>query len=572
MNRFKSYSRQFVLLVKPYFFSEEKWGARCLFALVMVLMLSFNVFNVVQSFILRDLMTAVTEKQTSNFYNNALMLLASFALFTPAMTFFLYSQNLLQLHWRRWLTNHFLNKYFSNQAFYKIKLNDKIDNPDQRIAEDLNTFIRQNIDLSGLLLTHSVTILSFSGILFSIDKTLAIVVIILAFLRTAITLLIGKRLSKLKFRQLQREANFRYSLVHIRDNSESIAFYRGESRENATVIKRFSEVLDNFKSTIDLQRNLMFFTKGTEMIFTNLPIIFLAPRYFSGQIDFGQITQAAGAFVSILAALGFIVDSFELLSNFTAEINRLGTFDAVLSKQKAAPQLGVPTINILEDDYLALQHVTLETPHYERTLVKDLSCKVPHTEGVLVVGPSGAGKSSLMRAIAGLWNAGTGCIIRPKSEEMLFLPQRPYMILGNLRSQLLYPTTSSEVTDKQLQEALEQVNLAHLSERVGGFDVELEWADVLSLGEQQRLAFARLLLTKPRYAILDEATSALDVGNEKRLYQLLKETGTTFISVGHRPTLVQYHENVLQLVGNGNWQLLSAQEYCNSSSYSPEFA
>lgn len=177
-----------------------------------------------------------------------------------------------------------------------------------------------------------------------------------------------------------------------------------------------------------------------------------------------------------------------------------------------------------------------------------------------------------MRAIAGLWNAGTGCIIRPKSQEMLFLPQRPYMLLGNLRSQLLYPITSSEVSDKQLQEALEHVNLAHLSERVGGFDVELEWADILSLGEQQRLAFARLLLTKPRYAILDEATSALDVGNEKRLYQLLKETGTTFISVGHRPTLVQYHEHVVQLAGNGNWQLLSTQEYCNDSSYSPEFA
>jgi len=262
-----------------------------------------------------------------------------------------------------------------------------------------------------------------------------------------------------------------------------------------------------------------------------------------------------------LTALGFIVDSFELLSNFTAEINRLGTFEGVLSKQKAAPQLGAPIIDSLEEEYIALQHVTLETPNYERTLVKDLSLKVPQGEGVLIVGPSGAGKSSLMRAIAGLWNAGTGCIVRPKPEEMLFLPQRPYMLLGNLRSQLLYPNTSSEVTDQQLQEALEQVNLAHLPERVGGFDVDLEWADILSLGEQQRLAFARLLLTKPRYAILDESTSALDVVNEKRLYQLLKKTGTTFISVGHRPTLVRYHEHVLKLDGNTKWQLIPAKDY-----------
>jgi len=543
-----------------------------MFALVMLLMLGFNAVGIVQSYIMRDLMNAVTGKNVSDFYKMWLMLLGLFAIFTPIMVFFLYSQNLLQLYWRKWLTNHFLKKYFSNQGFYKIKFNDKIDNPDQRLAEDVNLFVKQNIDIWGLLFNQVVTIISFLGVLFTIDKLLTLVVVILATFRTVFTILIGKRLSKLKFNHLQREANFRYSLVHIRDNSESIAFYRGEDREISAVSKRFNEVLNNFNNLIVLQRNIGFFTQGTGMIFTNLPIVFLAPRYFAGEIDFGQVTQASGAFVSILSALGFIAENFDMLTNFTTQINRLGTFDQVLSKQMAAPASGMATIDVVEEQYLALQRVTLETPNYERILVRDVSFKVGQGESVLIVGPSGAGKSSLMRAIAGLWNAGTGCIIRPKSEEMLFLPQRPYMILGNLRSQLLYPKTSTEVTDKQLQEALEQVNLAHLSKRVGGFDVELEWADILSLGEQQRLAFARLLLTKPRYAILDESTSALDVGNEKRLYQLLKEAGTTFISVGHRPTLVQYHEHVLQLGGNGNWQLFSAEEYCNYSPYSPEFA
>jgi putative ATP-binding cassette transporter len=569
MNRFKQYSKQFLLLVKPYFFSEKKWSARGILLLVILFTLGINVFNIVQSFVIRDLMNAVTDKKIPDFYHSGLMLLATFAVFTPVLTFFVYTQNLLQLHWRKWLTNRFLDQYFSKQAFYKIKFNDKIDNPDQRIGEDINAFVRQNIDISALLLNHSVTIISFIGILFSIDTALALAVIILAFVRTTIIILLGKRLALLKYKQLQREANLRYSLVHVRDNSESIAFYRGENHEIGTVKHRFGEVLDNYKSTIDLQRNLMFFTQGTQMIFTNLPIFFLAPRYFAGQLDFGQITQASGAFVSILAALGFIVDSFDLVSNFTAEIKRLGTFEGVLSLSNAAPQRGVPTIDTVEQEYLALQSVTLETPHYERILVKDLSLKVPQGEAILVVGPSGAGKSSLMRALAGLWNAGTGCIFRPKREEMMFLPQRPYMLLGNLRSQLLYPKSSSEVTDELLQKVLEQVNLAHLSERVGGFDVELEWADILSLGEQQRLAFARLLLSKPRYAILDESTSALDVENEKHLYQLLKKTGTTFISVGHRPTLVAYHEHVLKLGGHGDWQLMSAQEY---SPYCSEFA
>lgn len=561
MNQLKQSSNRFWRIVKPYFFSDEKWAARGLFVLVMLLMLGFNAFNIVQSYILRDLMNAVTDKKVSDFYHIWLMLIGVFALFTPIMIFFFYSQNLLQLYWRRWLTHHFLKKYFSDRAFYKIKFNRKIDNPDQRMTEDINTFVRQNIDIWGLLLNQVITVVSFLGILLSIDRVLTVVVIILAAFRTAIAILIGKRLSKLKFNQIQREANFRYGLVHIRDNSESIAFYRGETREIEAVLNRFDDVLNNFKDLIVLQRNLGFFTQGTGMIFTNLPIVFLAPRYFAGQIDFGQITQASGAFVAILGALGFIVENFDMLTNFTTQINRLGTFEEALSPQKVAPQLGVPTIDTVQEDYLALQHVTVETPNYEQILVKDLSVKVLPGEGVLIVGPSGIGKSSLMRAISGLWNAGTGRVVRPKLEETLFLPQRPYMVLGNLRSQLLYPNTNHHVTDEQLHEILEQVNLAHLPERVGGFDVELEWADILSLGEQQRLAFARLLIAKPRYAILDESTSALDVVNEKRLYQLLKDADTAFISVGHRPTLVQYHDYVLKLVGNTNWQLIPAEEY-----------
>ncbi|MGH2416245.1 MAG: ATP-binding cassette domain-containing protein, partial [Microcystaceae cyanobacterium] len=208
-----------------------------------------------------------------------------------------------------------------------------------------------------------------------------------------------------------------------------------------------------------------------------------------------------------------------------------------------------------------LEHVTLSTPNGNKTLVKDMSVSVPKGEGLLIVGPSGAGKSSLLRAIAGLWNSGTGRLVRPELEEMLFLPQRPYMILGTLRSQLLYPNTQNQLTDKELLKVLQHVNLADLPDRVGGLDADLDWADVLSLGEQQRLAFARLLLTQPPYAILDEATSALDLGNEVSLYQQLQATGTTFISVGHRPSLIKYHQNVLEIPGDTSWRKISAQDY-----------
>ena len=458
---------------------------------------------------------------------------------------------------------HFLIKYLSNRSYYKLKSNKTIDNPDQRIAEDIDTFIKSSIDVSGLLVVNLVSIFSFLGILFSIDKFLTFLAIFLALLQTIIAIAIGGKLSKLKFKQLEFKANFRYGLVHIRDNCESIAFYRGENQELGTIQQRFSYVIRNFHKIINLERNLNFFTTGTGFIITNLPIVFLAPRFFAGEIEFGEIGQASGAFVTIFYSLGLLVKKFDIFTAFAAQIQRLQTFsEFILEPEKSQESLlKLPEIETREEDNLALRNLTLKTPQHERTLVENLSLSVPKGQGILIVGHSGVGKSSLIRAIAGLWNAGDGCIIRPQFDNTLFLPQRPYMILGNLRHQLLYPTNNIKISAQRLQEELEEVNLPDLIERVGGLDTELNWADFLSLGEQQRLAFARLRLTQPRYAILDEATSALDVVNEKRLYQLLLDSGTTYISVGHRPTLVQYHQYVLELVGNGNWQVIPIEDY-----------
>lgn len=258
--------------------------------------------------------------------------------------------------------------------------------------------------------------------------------------------------------------------------------------------------------------------------------------------------------------MSVIVDQFERLTAFAAGVNRLDSLADVLKAPLLKPS-GMTTIDVTEDSQLAWRNVTLLTPNYQRTLVRDLSAMVQSGEGLVIVGHSGSGKSSILRAIAGLWNAGTGQIIRPHLTQMMFLPQRPYMVLGSLRSQLLYPKIDGNISEERMRQVLEQVNLADLPERVEGFDAELDWANVLSLGEQQRLAFARLLLTKPPYAILDEATSALDLANEKRLYQLLKAGQTTFVSVGHRASLLQYHEYVLKLDGDANWQWMPVQDY-----------
>ncbi|MDZ4874651.1 MAG: Vitamin B12 transport ATP-binding protein BacA [Chroococcidiopsis cubana SAG 39.79] len=286
----------------------------------------------------------------------------------------------------------------------------------------------------------------------------------------------------------------------------------------------------------------------------------VAPIYFAGNTEFGTFAQAAIAFRQIFDALSIVVDQFENLTAFAAGVERLSSLTNALENPSQV-QPGSTTIDVTEAAKLAMQRVTLLTPNHQRTLVEDLSLSLEPGEGLVLVGNSGSGKSSILRAIAGLWNAGTGHLTRPQLQEMLFLPQRPYMVLGSLRSQLLYPHTDRQIDEEQLRQILAQVNLTDLPERVGGFDAQLDWANVLSLGEQQRLAFARLLLTQPAYAILDEATSALDLANEKRLYQQLKAMETTTISVGHRASLLQYHKYVLNLAEDTRWQLMLAEEY-----------
>lgn len=562
--------RRFWAIAKTYWFGDEKWKAGGLLLLIAVFLLGYTGLSVVLNNKRGVLISALSAKDEARFWETVLVFIGVLVAYAPLMAGYDYLQKRLGLEWRRWLTGRFVADYFSDRAFYDIQqFQPDIDNPDQRIAEDVKNFTQQSLALLLVVVSSVLQVIAFSGVLWGISKNLVGFLVLYALLGTLVTVVIfGQPLVRLNFEQLKREANFRFSLVRIRENAEAIAFYRGETQEASQVNNRFMAAFENFKKLIVWELNLNVLTNAYEFIPFVLPAIVVAPAVFSGDLEVGKVSEAQGAFMRVFFSLNVVVARFSELTSFGAGIDRLYSFAEALNHVESEPaeesveeaedepqSLEHPIIAIETSDSLALRNFTLQTPNYQRTLVENLSIDIPDKTGLLIVGPSGCGKSSLLRAIAGLWQSGSGTIHRPDLDNILFLPQKPYMILGTLREQLLYPNTSQGTEDATLQDTLEKVNLADLAERFGGFDAVEEWGDVLSLGEQQRLTFARILLNRPDFAILDEATSALDLANEAKLYDHLRHTGTTFVSVGHRESLNDYHQNTLELGEDHTWVL-----------------
>jgi putative ATP-binding cassette transporter len=571
--------RRFQAIAGPFWRSEERWRAGVLLALLGLLLLGQTGFNL--QFVRQsgELTSALAAGDADRFWSAIRFTLGLLAIAVPIWATYYWVRDTLGLHWRRWLTGRFLDAWLGNRAYYALGARGDIDNPDQRIAEDVATFTQQSLYFLMVALGAAIQLAAFVALLWSISRELVWFLVGYAVFGTAMTTLVfGRPLVGLNFRQLRREADFRFGLVRIREHAEPIAFSHGERDEAERAKRGFERVFRNVRRLLRTQFALNLFQYAFSFLTIVLPSAIIANRVLSGELEVGHAVQAGGAFTAILAALTVVVDHFEGLSRLSAGVDRLYGFarsiDAHANGERSVPPLiarpppeppadadAGPRITTLDAPRLALERVTVLTPDRLRTLVSDLTIEVEPGRGLLVAGGSGGGKSSLLRAIAGLWTAGSGRIERPGPDQMVFLPQHPYMALGTLREQLLYPDRTRRIDDAAMLALLERVNLGELADRLGGLDAEHDWAKVLSIGEQQRLAFARVLLAEPRYAMLDEATSALDAANEERLYRELATTRTTPVSVSHRQGVVRYHDRVLELPGDGTWRIVPAHDY-----------
>jgi len=574
--------QRFRAIAGPYWRSEERWRAGVLVTLLALLLLGQTAFNLQFVHQSGELTSALAARDGDRFWASIRWTLGLLVVAVPLWATYYWVRDTLGVHWRRWLTHRFIDAWLRNRAYYTLGPVTDIDNPDQRIAEDVATFTQQSLYFLTIAVGATIQLIAFVAVLWSISHTMVYFLVGYALFGTLVTTLVfGRPLVGLNFRQLRREADFRFGLVRIREHAEPIAFSHGELDEAERVKGRFEAVFANWRRLIRTQFGLNLFQYAFSFLTLVLPSAIIASRVLSGELEVGRAVQAGGAFTAILAAMTVVVEHFEGLSRLSAGVDRLYGFARSLDARADGAPLGTrlvggappapgeadgPRIDAVAGHRLALEHVTLTTPDRSRTLVVDLTVEVEPGRGLLIAGGSGGGKSSLLRAVAGLWTAGRGRIERPGPEHLVFLPQQPYMALGSLRDQLLYPrrdraTGDARTSDTRLHELLAQVNLGELADRLGGLDAVHDWAKVLSLGEQQRLAFARVLLAEPRFAMLDEATSALDAANEERLYRALAATRTTPVSVSHRSGVVRFHADVLELPGDGSWRVLPAEGY-----------
>ncbi len=555
----KKLFRGFWLLFKGYWSSEEKWKARGLLAVVISMNFAMVYLLVQINLWYNEFYNSLQNYEAELFWPLIGRFTAIAFLYIVIAVYAVYLQQMLQIKWRTWMTENYLTAWMHEQTYYRLQ--SATDNPDQRISEDIGQFVNLSLSLLIGFLKQLTTLAAFGVVLWELSGSIEIAGLVIpgymfwfsfvySGLGTFFAHKVGRKLIALNFDQQKYEADFRFSMMRVRENSESIAFYRGESAEIEGFNLKFSNVIKNYWQLMKKTKHLNFYVNGYSQLAILVPLVMAAPRYFSKEIQLGGLMQISSAFDRVQGALSYFVNAYDTLASLAAVINRLAGFTEHMdTAQKlrskvttsSAPELKISALNI-----------SLPTG---RELLKKLSLELQNAKSLLVTGSSGCGKSTLLRTLAGIWAYASGEISLPPNSNVMFLPQKPYLPLGTLRRALIYPAAEKDApSDDKLKIVLRKVDLPTLIDKLDTAD---DWARILSLGEQQRLAFARVLLTAPDYIFLDEATSALDEPRELEMYKLLRNElpAVTVVSVGHRSTLFGLHDVELNLDGTGNYKL-----------------
>ncbi|MFO0810133.1 MAG: SbmA/BacA-like family transporter [Gemmataceae bacterium] len=542
-----------VALTVPIFRSEKRRAAIGLLALLLAFALTVSGLNVLNSYVGGWFWTALSKREHDRLLLLGTQYVGMFALIAVVVALYNYTEQRLDVFWREWLTGHLLDKYLANDAYYRLLSNEEIDNPDQRIAQDVNTFTSTTVSFLLIVLNNVISLCAFAGVLWSISPWLMLAAMVYAAFGTGMSILLGRPLVALTNAQLRKEADMRYELIRLREHAEAIALMRNEPRERDRLGQRLTAVVENFQRIIAVNRNLGCFTNGYNYLTPLIPVFIVAPIFLSGKVEFGTITQAGVAFGSVLGAFSVIISQFQAISSYVAVIARVG---AIWEAVETQPPTG-PVIEVLENnDCVVFDDVTILTPKEGRHLIEDLKLEVPVGTRLLITGANGCGKSALFAAAAGLWRDGQGRILRPPIGDVMFIPQKPYMMLGTLREQILCGNATCQVVSEQrLDDVIRLVRLEHIKARAGGYDNEIDWPNILSVGEQRQLALARMLIANPRYAFLDVGYAAPDAAQRKYFADLLGRSPITFITISDDPALREIHDAVLELQEEGKWQL-----------------
>jgi putative ATP-binding cassette transporter len=550
----------------PYFRSEDRWPGRILLASVIAIELSLVALQVILNQWYNRFYNTLQDHDWNAFVSAILFFCVIAAIYTVLAVYQLYLNQWLQIRWRRWMTQTYLRQWLHSANHYRMQLlGDTADNPDQRIADDLQMFVQYTLTIGIGLLSSIVTLCSFVVILwtlsaqapltlfgasFDIPGYLVWAALIYAVIGTLLTHLIGWRLIPLNFQQQRFEADFRFNLVRTRENAEQIAALGGEAAERERHLNRFGFVVANWLALMQRQKQLTFFTQSYSQASVIFPYIMVSPAYFSGAMQLGGLMQTASAFNSVQNALSYFITAYRQIAEWRAVIARLTGFEEAIAAGQAAA-VTPPAVEVVRRGrgaVFAVDRLNVQLPGGEPIVAAE-HIAFPAGERVLVTGPSGSGKSTLFRVIAGIWPFGSGRVMVPQGAKVMLVPQRPYFPLATLATAVGFPAEAGTFDDARVAEALVAVGLPQMVGRLGE---EAHWNRMLSQGEQQRLAIARALLHAPDYLFLDEATAALDEAAEAALYRLLQDRlkGTTIISIGHRSTLSAFHGRRVELVAD----------------------